>query len=83
MTRNRTPQVQADEFVAANKFFGVTAGTAVLHRNKQRSDGSPVATGVRYKLTNTKWYHLGTVACGLLPDGFPRWEGLEKPDEIL
>lgn len=64
MSRCRTPQAQADEFVNANKHFAVTAGSV-------ENPMSP--TGVRYKLTNGKWYRLGCAAARLLPVGFPRW----------
>lgn len=73
MSRCRSPQQQADEFISANKHFLAVAGSAVLHRNRKRVDGSPLATGVRYKLQNNKWYHLGSAAIALLPDEFPRW----------
>lgn len=64
MSRCRTPQAQADEFVAANNHFAVIAGSV---------ETPMCPTGVRYKLTNGKWYRLGTAACALLPIGFPRW----------
>lgn len=62
MAHRRSAYQQADEFVATNRHFKVVA-------EAKDSDGK----GVRYKLTNNKWYRLGAAASRLLPEGYPRW----------
>lgn len=60
----RTPQQQADVFVAANRKHLVVAGVAI-------GDGGK---GCRYKLEDHTWHRLGREAHALLPNGFPKWE---------
>lgn len=66
----RTPQEQADEFVRANDASPVIAGAA-LEENPQKP-----SKGARYKLANGGWHYVGAAAGHLLPDGYPKWEGL-------
>lgn len=58
----RTPQQQADAFMAANDRHPVVAG-AGLERG-----------GGRYMTADRKWHYLGLAACRLLPEGYPRWQ---------
>lgn len=64
----RTPQEQADAFVAANAKSPVVVGAAL------EPDPNKPAKGARYKLQNGAWHYLGAAACRLLPQGYPRWK---------
>lgn len=64
----RTPQQQADDFVAANNKYGVIAGTAI------ELNASKPSKGCLYKLTDGRWYRLGVKALQLLPEEYPKWD---------
>lgn len=64
----RTPQQQADDFMAANDRNPVIAGAA-LEENPERP-----SRGARYKTTDGKWHYVGASAHKLLRAGYPRWQ---------
>lgn len=66
-SRYRTPRQQADDFIAANRDSLVISGRVLEPDPRKR------AKGAVYTLVNGKSYRLGADACGLLPEGFPRW----------
>lgn len=64
----RTAKQQAADFQAANDRSLVVIGSAI-----QKNPTKP-AKGAMYKLADGSWHYLGAAACGLLPDGYPKWD---------
>lgn len=63
----RSPQQQADDFMAANRKSPVVSGYAI------EPDPRKPAKGASYTLADRTTHRLGVEACGLLLEGFPRW----------
>lgn len=64
MSKVRSPQEQANDFIAANDRSPVIAGRAIGHGGK----------GGVYTLKDLSKHRLGGAAMKLLPDGYPRWD---------
>jgi hypothetical protein len=71
----RSPQEQADDFMAANDKSPVVAGFAI---------GQGGQGGV-YKLKDGTRHRIGAKGCGLLREGYPRWvhDPIPTLDEVL
>ncbi len=63
----RTPQQQANDFIAANDKSPVVYG-AVIEPAPNRP-----GRGGRYRLADGSSHRLGLEACRLLPEGYPKW----------
>jgi hypothetical protein len=71
----RTPQQQADDFMAANDKSPVVAGYAIGQGGQ----------GGNYTLKDGSKYYVGAAACGLLREGYPRWihDPIPTLDQVL
>lgn len=66
---SRAPEQQAADFIAANDRSPVIAGSAI-HKGSEHPDN---VVGCTYTLDDHSKHRLGSEACRLLPDGYPKW----------